>query len=431
MPATSPPTRHRRRPRFGEHDVGLDHGAILVLNLARCQRSLISPPLRGRVRRRRRLPAGGDPVTPIARRVESRVRSVLARHRATWAAEQPALSELFAALDGFVAAGGKRLRPAFCYWGALAGGATGDEPELLDTRGALELLHAFALIHDDVMDGSATRRTARPACVLRSPPCDGGWRRREPPPRRGLGDPGRRPRIRPRRYSGRRRSCQRPAPVARDAGRAGGGPVGRRGGGREFGAPPTWPAGWPATSRAGTPWSGRSTSVRRWPATTGSSARTPALGEPLGEAFQLRDDLLGVYGDPVDTGKPSGDDLREGKPTLLLALATGSGGAGRRMIERVGSRTSATTRSPACATCSSGVGRGQRSRPRSNGSSPSRSKRSPLPGSPRPRRLHALARRGPEGSMTRRAVVVGAGFGAWPRPAISSARAGTSRSSNG
>jgi geranylgeranyl diphosphate synthase type I len=63
-----------------------------------------------------------------------------------------------------------------------------------------------------------------------------------------------------------------------------------------------------------------------------------AFGEPLGEAFQLRDDLLGVYGDPVDTGKPSGDDLREGKPTLLLALATGYvGGAGRRLIERVGS----------------------------------------------------------------------------------------------
>jgi geranylgeranyl diphosphate synthase type I len=63
-----------------------------------------------------------------------------------------------------------------------------------------------------------------------------------------------------------------------------------------------------------------------------------AFGEPLGEAFQLRDDLLGVFGDPVDTGKPSGDDLREGKPTLLLALATEhAGGAGRRLIDRVGS----------------------------------------------------------------------------------------------
>ncbi len=45
------------------------------------------------------------------------------------------------------------------------------------------------------------------------------------------------------------------------------------------------------------------------------------FGLPLGIAFQLRDDLLGVYGDPAVTGKPSGDDLREGKRTVLIALA--------------------------------------------------------------------------------------------------------------
>jgi geranylgeranyl diphosphate synthase type I len=46
-----------------------------------------------------------------------------------------------------------------------------------------------------------------------------------------------------------------------------------------------------------------------------------AYGLPLGEAFQLRDDLLGVFGDPELTGKPAGDDLREGKRTVLVAMA--------------------------------------------------------------------------------------------------------------
>lgn len=43
-------------------------------------------------------------------------------------------------------------------------------------------------------------------------------------------------------------------------------------------------------------------------------------GLPLGEAFQLRDDIMGVFGDPTITGKPAGDDLREGKSTALIAL---------------------------------------------------------------------------------------------------------------
>lgn len=49
-----------------------------------------------------------------------------------------------------------------------------------------------------------------------------------------------------------------------------------------------------------------------------------AFGLPLGEAFQLRDDLLGVFGDPELTGKPAGDDLVEGKRTVLVALALDS-----------------------------------------------------------------------------------------------------------
>lgn len=45
-----------------------------------------------------------------------------------------------------------------------------------------------------------------------------------------------------------------------------------------------------------------------------------AFGIPLGLAFQLRDDILGVFGDPAVTGKPAGDDLREGKRTVLIGL---------------------------------------------------------------------------------------------------------------
>ena len=55
-----------------------------------------------------------------------------------------------------------------------------------------------------------------------------------------------------------------------------------------------------------------------------------AFGLPLGEAFQLRDDLLGVFGDPATTGKPAGDDLVEGKRTVLVALALDAAPAARR-----------------------------------------------------------------------------------------------------
>ncbi|WP_034515446.1 polyprenyl synthetase family protein [Actinomyces slackii] len=60
------------------------------------------------------------------------------------------------------------------------------------------------------------------------------------------------------------------------------------------------------------------------------------LGEEIGIAFQLRDDELGVFGDPAVTGKPAGDDLREGKRTVLLSLAWGmTDAAGRRLLEQV------------------------------------------------------------------------------------------------
>ncbi len=76
----------------------------------------------------------------------------------------------------------------------------------------------------------------------------------------------------------------------------------------------------------------------------GSLAQLAALrsfGLPLGIAFQLRDDLLGVFGDPAVTGKPAGDDLREGKRTVLVTLARQKlpASAGRVFDELLGDRT--------------------------------------------------------------------------------------------
>ena len=56
-------------------------------------------------------------------------------------------------------------------------------------------------------------------------------------------------------------------------------------------------------------------------ATSDVLAAYSAYGLAVGEAFQLRDDVLGVFGDPAHTGKPAGDDLREGKRTVLVAMA--------------------------------------------------------------------------------------------------------------
>jgi geranylgeranyl diphosphate synthase type I len=57
-----------------------------------------------------------------------------------------------------------------------------------------------------------------------------------------------------------------------------------------------------------------------------------AIGLPLGRAFQLRDDILGAFGDSNITGKPDGDDLREGKPTPMVAIAFARAGADDRAV---------------------------------------------------------------------------------------------------
>lgn len=75
---------------------------------------------------------------------------------------------LIADLEDFVLGGGKRLRPLFAYWGWHAVASREPDPDVLLLFSALELLHAWALVHDDLIDRSATRRGARPpSCATR------------------------------------------------------------------------------------------------------------------------------------------------------------------------------------------------------------------------------------------------------------------------
>jgi geranylgeranyl diphosphate synthase type I len=283
-------------------------------------------------------PPDDDPVAPIAGAVDARIAALLSRHATTWIDEQPALTALFDALAAFVAAGGKRLRPAFCYWGAVAAGARGDEPELVDMCAALELLHAFALIHDDVMDGSATRRGA-PAlhAGFASDHAAAGWAGESRRYGEGLailaGDlafvladtlvdqapaEARRlwHRLRVELVAGQWVDVVAAASTSRSPALA----------------------RWVARYK-----SGRYTVERplhlgaAFTGGTHLAAGFSAFGEPLGQAFQLRDDVLGVFGEPAQTGKPTGDDQREGKPTLLLALAAERAApADRALLARVG-----------------------------------------------------------------------------------------------
>ncbi|MYH42769.1 MAG: polyprenyl synthetase family protein, partial [Acidimicrobiaceae bacterium] len=69
-----------------------------------------------------------------------------------------------------------------------------------------------------------------------------------------------------------------------------------------------------------------------------------AHGRPVGLAFQLRDDILGAFGDQAATGKPVGDDLREGKPTLLMAMARAAAAPSQlALLDLVGSDMSDET----------------------------------------------------------------------------------------
>jgi geranylgeranyl diphosphate synthase, type I len=90
-------------------------------------------------------------------RVDLVVLSFLEAKHAKMARLAPQAADVVDEIRRLVAAGGKRIRPAFCYWGYRAGGGEDGEP-IVRAAAALELFHTFALVHDDLMDDSDTRR---------------------------------------------------------------------------------------------------------------------------------------------------------------------------------------------------------------------------------------------------------------------------------
>ncbi|KNC17686.1 polyprenyl synthetase [Arthrobacter sp. RIT-PI-e] len=241
--------------------------------------------------------------------------------------------------------GGKRMRALLCYWGWRgAGGAAGAAAPVVAGT-ALELFQAAALIHDDIIDRSDTRRGR--ASVHRqfsTRHAESGWH--HDPDRFGVsaailaGDlclafseelfteacrdtPGRAARTIFNRMRTEVMAGQYLDLLEEVVG----------------------PDQTPDVAEE------RALNILRFKSAKYSMERPLMLGGalaggdeqllteysafalPLGEAFQLRDDILGVFGDPAVTGKPAGDDLREGKRTLLIARALGaSSGASRALI---------------------------------------------------------------------------------------------------
>ena len=96
----------------------------------------------------------------VRERTDAELRDFLAGRRRAIGDLDPEAGVLIDELVRLVGAGGKRLRPAFCILGFRAAGGAVSDPGIWRAAAALELFHTFALIHDDVIDGAAERRGA-------------------------------------------------------------------------------------------------------------------------------------------------------------------------------------------------------------------------------------------------------------------------------
>ncbi len=237
---------------------------------------------------------------------------------------------------------GKLIRPRMCHWGFVAAGGTADTSTYSDVcraAAALELLHVFALIHDDVMDESEWRR-GRVSAHAQARDWHTGAQALGSASRFGdniailLGDLA---------------HMQADRLVS-------GLPTGFRnawyelcaeliaGQGADLTGAAALSRSFEQAERVARLKSGAYTIER--PLLLGAlaaeidergQAALHSYGLKLGHAFALRDDILGVWGDPAITGKPGGDDLRSRKPTMLwMAAEEGLNGAGLEALHRVG-----------------------------------------------------------------------------------------------
>jgi geranylgeranyl diphosphate synthase, type I len=236
---------------------------------------------------------------------------------------------LIAGLEDFVLGGGKRLRPVFAYWGWRAVATQDPDPGVLLLFSALELLHAFALVHDDVIDESSTRR-GKPTAHKHFAALHRERNWRGSPDQFGIsaailaGDLAQawaddivyRADLAP---DAQRRVQRVWADIRTEV--LGGqylDIVAEASGAESI-----------ASAMSVATFKTACYTVTR-PLQLGAAAAADRrdvqeifgqFGNDLGVAFQLRDDVLGVFGDPAVTGKPSGDDLRSGKRTVLVAEA--------------------------------------------------------------------------------------------------------------
>ena len=270
-------------------------------------------------------------IDEVRTQIRSSLVSYLAEQRTYLTAIASDLTPVCDALEEFLLDGGKRLRPLFAYAGLIASGAR-PTPEIIRAISSLELLQACALIHDDLMDGSDTRR-GKPAIhrhfenLHQSHAMNGIAEQFGESAAVLLGDLALVWADQMLNTSGIPTPSLLAAQRIHDEMRvelmAGQYLDVRESGENSYNVE--------RSLRIARYKSGKYTIERPLhigavigrPDFTESAPLLDALsryGLPLGEAFQLRDDLLGIFGNPEVTGKPAGDDLREGKRTVLIAM---------------------------------------------------------------------------------------------------------------